>query len=265
MFMRALRRLWRIPLIFIWALWHAVYSLCVNWPHSREKRIRLMARQMKRWASGLLPLFGVELHVHGNTARYEQTGGLVVSNHTGYMDVFTEAAVFGMRFCPKKEIRSWPVFGLYTAIATPIWVDRTSPRKSEQTLQEFRETLTGKIPLIVYPEGTSTSGRTGLLPFKSTPFEAVAGTSIPVQPILVFYRTAGPGDLNPAWYGDVDFLPHLWALLGNRKIISDLYILEQYHAPGDFSRKQIAEAVREKMVSAYEKILPEIEAGEKSS
>lgn len=254
--LRAFRRLYRIPLIFLWAIWHGSYSLLVHLP--RKDRVRRMAMQTKPWGRGLVRLFGMKLRVHGDVSRYGAEGGLVVSNHLGYLDVFVHGAVFGLRFTPKKEIKNWPVFGLYTSFAQPIWIDRTSPRKSRETLAQFRETLTQKIPLIVYPEGTSTDGRSGLLPFKSTSFEAVAGTQIPIQPVLIFYRWDEKHDRNPAWYGDDVFFPHLWRVLGNGRVTCDMYLLDLYHAPEGADRKQIMEDVRTIMTTEYDRLLPEI-------
>ena len=56
--------------------------------------------------------------------------------------------------------------------------------------------------------------------------------------------------MHPAWYGDATFMPHLWALLGNRRSTADVYILPLIH-PGNMNRKQLAKTVREAMLKAY--------------
>lgn len=259
--LRMWRRIYRIPLIFIWATLHGIYSLFFVLP--RKDRVRLMAQQTQTWGRGLVYLFGMELRIHGDREKYKQCGGLMVSNHLGFQDVFVHASLSGLRFCPKKEIRNWPVLGWYTAMAQVIWIDRTSPRKSKETLRQFRETLENKIPLIVYPEGTSSDGRSGLLPFKSTSFEAVAGTTIPIQPVLTFYRWNEKNDVNPAWYGDIGFAPHLWQVLGNGKVICDLYLTDLYYAPEGADRKQIMNEVYDIMTQEYQRRLPEICNGRK--
>ena len=58
------------------------------------------------------------------------------------------------------------------------------------------------------------------------------------------------GDMHPAWYGDATFMPHLWAILGNRKSTADVYILPLIYPEGR-NRKQLAKAVREAMLKAY--------------
>jgi len=260
--LRAFRRLYRIPAIFLWAAGNALFVL-VGRPFFRDRGARL-AEQTRIWASGLTVILGIELRLFGLPDRKKNVTGLVVSNHTGYVDILAEAAAFGMKFTPKIEIRSWPLLGGYVQLSEPIWIDRTSPRKSAKTLEEFRETLRNGIPLLVYPEGTSTDGRSGLRPFKSTSFETVAGTALPVQPVLIFYRTK-KGDISPAWYGDMTLLPHLWKLLGNGKTVCELHMLEPYLVPAGADRKQIMSDVRERMVSEYESILARIRKEEEEN
>ena len=196
-----------------------------------------------------LPSLGIRTVVHGDPSQYQKTGGLVVANHQSYVDIFLHASVFGLRFTPKKEIRSWPILGWYTDMTRPIWVDRDSKQSAGNLMQQFRDTLRMKVPLIVYPEGTTSDGRSGLKEFKTTPFETVCGTDIPIQPIISIYRPA-EGDVHPAWYGDATFIPHLWAILGNRKSTADVYILPLIYPEGR-NRKQLAKAVRDAMLKAY--------------
>lgn len=259
--LRGFRRLFRIPAIFFWAAGNAFFVLFGR-PFFRNRGVRL-AEQTRIWAAGLAAILGIEVRLHGKSNREDGgVSGLVVSNHTGYVDILTEAAAFGMRFTPKIEIRSWPVIGAYVQLSEPVWIDRSSPRKSGKTLEEFRETLRQGIPLLVYPEGTSTDGRSGLKPFKSTSFETVVGTDIPIQPVLLFYRT-GKKDISPAWYGDMTLLPHLWKLLGNGKSRCDIHLLEPYRAPAGADRKQIMTEVRDRMAAEYDSILAQIRKEEK--
>ena len=260
--LRGFRRLYRIPAIFFWAAGNALFVLFGR-PFFRNRSARL-AEQTRIWAAGLTAILGIKLRLSGATDGKKNVSGLVVSNHTGYVDILAEAAAFGMRFTPKIEIRSWPVLGAYVQLSDPVWIDRSSPRKSGKTLEDFRETLRQGIPLLVYPEGTSTDGRSGLKPFKSTSFETVVGTDIPVQPVLIFYRTEKK-DISPAWYGDMTLLPHLWKLLGNGKSLCEIHLLEPYHAPADADRKRIMTEVRDRMTACYDSILARIREEEENT
>lgn len=253
--LRGFRRLYRIPAIILWAAGNALVVI-LGRPFFRNRAVRI-AEQTRIWAAGLVSILGIKLRLYGVPEDKKDVSGLVVSNHTGYVDILTEAAAFGMRFTPKIEIRSWPVLGAYVQLSDPVWIDRSSPRKAGKTLEDFRRTLREGIPLLVYPEGTSTDGRSGLKPFKSTSFETVAGTDIPVQPVLLFYRT-GKNDISPAWYGDMTLVPHLWKLLGNGRTVCELHKLEPYHVPAGADRKQIMNEVRSRMAEQYDSILARI-------
>ena len=247
--MRILRRIYRVIALFLWGSWHGIYSLPIRYLYKEDHSISRMALQTKYWGGGIVKILGIRTIVHGSPEEYQKTGGLVVANHQSYVDVFLHASIFGLRFTPKKEIKSWPILGWYTDMTRPIWVDRDSRQASGGLMEQFRDTLRHKVPLIVYPEGTTSDGRSGLKEFKTTPFETVCGTDIPVQPVISIYHPA-PGDMHPAWYGDATFMPHLWALLGNRKSTADVYILPLIYPEGR-NRKQLAKAVRDAMLKAY--------------
>lgn len=249
-----LRRIFRLSLLIPWLLYVGAISLPVSYQKDRWKAIREMARMIKYWGAGLLRIFAVRLEVHGDISSYK--GGLIVSNHLGYLDVFVHSAVFGLRFAPKSDIRSWPFIGWYTGLTHPVWVDR-SPRskKSIGTLAEFKETLVRGVPLIVYPEGTSTDGRSGVRTFKTTPFEMVAGSASEViHPILTFYSVP-EGCPTPCWFGDAELVPHLWELVGIPQIKADVYILEPLPAAG-MDRRELAEKLHSTIQDAYDKYSP---------
>ena len=247
--MRILRRIYRVIALFLWGSWHGIYSLPIRYLYKEDHSISRMALQTKYWGGGIVKILGIRTIVHGSPEEYQKTGGLVVANHQSYVDVFLHASIFGLRFTPKKEIKSWPILGWYTDMTRPIWVDRDSRQASGGLMEQFRDTLRHKVPLIVYPEGTTSDGRSGLKEFKTTPFETVCVTDIPVQPVISIYHPA-PGDMHPAWYGDATFMPHLWALLGNRRSTADVYILPLIYPEGR-NRKQLAKAVRDAMLKAY--------------
>ncbi len=211
------------------------------------------AAYAKEWSLGVLRILNLRIEVIGTLP--EDRDLLVVSNHLGYVDVVVHGALTGLRFAPKKEIRSWPLIGSFVGLSRPVWIDRSSRTKSAETLRAFEETLAHGIALIVYPEGTSTDGKHGILPFKSTPFEAAIAGNHPILPLLTSYEDLD-GTMNPAWFGDQTFLPHLRRLLGLRGIRAKIYVGEVFRADG-LDRKQLARKAHEKMSGMYRAFLPD--------
>lgn len=243
------RKIFRILRLLIWFPWMQLKTAIHFIGKTREEKIALGAQLAGEWARGILRILNIRVSIHGTMP--EEKGILLVSNHQSYVDILVHASLTGVRFAPKKEIRDWFFFGSYIGLSQPVWIDRKSPAKSLATLKEFEQTLELGVPLIVYPEGTTTDGLHGLLPFKSTPFEAVIANRRPLLPLITIYHVPC-GGMNPAWFGDQTLLPHVWQLLGLREINVDVYP-EPLVYPETGDRKQLAEQVRALMLDAYRK------------
>ena len=236
---------------------HMAYWAVVSYPVSRKKdqweAIRGMCSYIHLWAKDLLRCLGVNVTVHGQIRNEEAF--LVVSNHLGYIDVLVHASIFGLRFCPKAEIKSWPVLGHYVGMSHPIWIDRSSRLKSKQNLEEFKATLEHKVPLIVYPEGTSSDG-SAILPFKTSPFELAVSGNFQIQPIVTIYRVP-EGEASPCWYSGISFAAHLWQFLGISKIQCDVIIPDPVRADGK-DRKALAQETYEIIAKIHKKYTQEL-------
>lgn len=192
----------------------------------------------------------MKIKVYGKTSEFD--GGLIVSNHQGYLDIIAHSTTFPIRFTPKQDIRHWPIMGLYLGISRPIWVDRSSKQKSIKLMRDFIETMQHDIPLIIYPEGTSTDGVSGLLPYKSTPFAAVSETNLPILPIITWFEPPPDGN-SLAWFGegsDATLFPHLMRVLGYKRINVEIHVMPIIRPEGR-DRKELAKYVH----GVMEKIL----------
>jgi len=210
------------------------------------------ARHAREWARGSAKIFNFEIRVHGDPGQFP--GGLLVSNHQGYLDPLTHATIFPIRFAPKAEMKNWPLLGPFVGQGNPIWIDRNSRHKSKAVADEMIETLRHKINLLVYPEGTSTDGEHGILPFKSTPFEAAVDAGCHIQPLLTFFSCEDAAGCSLAWYGESTLLPHIWKVLGLRQAKADVYILPVIEPIAGETRKELAARVYELMSAEYKRI-----------
>lgn len=248
-----IRRIFRILLLIWWCVTvmiAAAVSLLLTF--GKWRRIRRGARWTNIWSRGAAWIIGLRIICKGNPP--PGRGMLVVSNHLGYLDVLVHGSVFSLRFAPKAEIRKWPFFGWLTALGTPVWIDRKNPRMSALYAEEFRETMAHGISMLVYPEGTSTDGKHGILKFKSTPFAAALENRSRILPTLLFYRQRGDSGFNAAWHDDTPFAFHVWQLLGERGTDVELYISPTVSVNEDDDRKSLALRVYELMEKEYWKI-----------
>ncbi len=168
------------------------------------------ARWLQRTARQVLAAAGIECRVVGEPP----VRGLVVSNHLSYLDVAALAAAMPCAFVSKIEVSRWPVFGLAARLGGTIFIDRSSRASAEAVALEIAGRLSIAVPVLVFPEGTSTNGAE-VLRFHSRLFEPAVAAEAPITPAAIGYAaTEGPPEPELCWFGDEPFLPNLWKILG---------------------------------------------------
>lgn len=247
--MAIIRAVFKSFLLTMWIFFTWILLAIAN-IGSRWQAQRNLAKVSRLWGKGIAAIFGIKIKIIGDPKKIE--GGLIVSNHTGYIDILVHAGIWPIRFAAKNSIRHWPFIGWFVSFGHPIWIDRTSRVKSKIAAKELKDSMAHGLLLLVYPEGTSTSGIDGILPFKSTPFEAAAEGNYWIQPSIIRYRDTPDGEAI-AWYEDMLLLPHLWRILGYKKIYAEVTIMEPFRPEGR-NRKELAKFTHEKMEEEYKKI-----------
>jgi 1-acyl-sn-glycerol-3-phosphate acyltransferase len=177
-------------------------------------------------------VLGVRMKVSGTPP----SGGLLVSNHLSYLEVLVFGAALKCALVSKVEIGRWPFFGTLARAGGTLFVDRSSRASAEAVTREVAERLKGTVPVLFFPEGTSTDG-SELLRFHSRLFTPAVDAGIPVTAASVRYI---PDDGSPerelCWYGDQAFLPHIWKTLGGPDFTAEV----QFGEPRIYSTRRIA-------------------------
>jgi 1-acyl-sn-glycerol-3-phosphate acyltransferase len=147
----------------------------------------------------------------------------VVSNHLSYLDILVYSAVRPFVMVSKCEVRGWPLLGWITAQAGTVYVQRADVKGGQtQTHAEVNammaEAFQSGLPVLFYPEGTTTSGET-VLPFRRGLFNSVVYDKVPVKTAALTYefRREEVGATvaeDVCFVGDAEFGPHLFRLLG---------------------------------------------------
>jgi 1-acyl-sn-glycerol-3-phosphate acyltransferase len=79
--------------------------------------------------------------------------------------------------------------------------------------EQMAERLKLPIPVLLFPEGTSTDG-SQVLPFHPRLIDPATSTGVQVTAAAVRYEIeGGVEERELCWYGDVEFLPHLMKAL----------------------------------------------------
>lgn len=131
---------------------------------------------------------------------------ILIANHISYIEIINNMRLGG-GFVTKAELESVPVVGLIVKATEGLFINRDSKESRHQLIDQIGkrqdEMMSGvrEVPLVIYPEGTISSG-THLLPLKKGAFLALH----PVKPIISIPEFKNNYDLSP---GAMDALDHL--------------------------------------------------------
>jgi 1-acyl-sn-glycerol-3-phosphate acyltransferase len=142
--------------------------------------------------------------------------GAAVANHVSWLDIFALNAADRVLFVAKAEVARWPGIGWLARGAGTLFFRRDRAEAAGQAAQLVERMALGQRPL-VFPEGTSSDGLR-VLRFKPTLFAAFFEPALrdvaQVQPVTVLYDAPPGADARVyAWWGDLDFAPHLLQVL----------------------------------------------------
>ena len=118
-------------MVFIWNSLRLVFALTVAFLAHPFFRFRAIFRgqaqdggwkkEWLRWGSAwALRILRVKVESRGQIPK----GGLLVSNHQGYLDILCLNVLCTSHFVAKAEIKSWPLFGLFSEWSGTIFLDR---------------------------------------------------------------------------------------------------------------------------------------------
>lgn len=246
------RRMYRIFALLVWSFFIAPAAVVCTAFCRESTVIRRASKFTRWWALGCSKIMNITVNIHGDIP---ENGALVVSNHTGPFDILVNASLFPVRFAPKKELKYTPVIGQLVSMSRPVWIDRKKRLEAKKSADMISRTISSGANMLVYPEGTSTDGRHGILPFKSTAFDAAEFTGCNVVMLLLFYDTPLDPGMSSAWYGDTSFGSYLWHALGLKKVVSEVYIIGVTKISDGEDRKSMAKRIHRQMCEEYEKIL----------
>lgn len=217
------------------------WSMRLRGPITLEQR----AQWLQSASRTVLASLGIQYRVEGEPP----SEGIVVANHLSYLDIAIFSAIMKCFFVAKAEISRWPYFGEAARSGGTLFVDRSSITSAESVAAEIGERLALPVPVLFFPEGTSTDG-SSVLRFHSRLFEPAIQAGAPVTAAAIRYVLAdGSEERDLCWFGDETFLPHLWKTLGTVGFIAEI----RFGEPRVYShRRDAADQTREEVVAMRE-------------
>ncbi|MGC9940984.1 MAG: lysophospholipid acyltransferase family protein [Verrucomicrobiota bacterium] len=214
------------------------YFFAVTFAHSKNRRAA-RADWLHRGSARVLKIFNCTTAVTGPIPKT----GLLISNHLSYLDILLISAITPAVFVSKAEVRKWVVVGWLAEHAGTVFVERDRRTHVGEVNREIESTLADEVLVVVFPEGTSTSGYE-ILPFRSPLLEPAAGGKQPIAVSYLHYELDdGDAHSEVCYWGDHTFFPHLMHLLGKRGVRATVRFGTFQRKTND--RKEMARQLRE--------------------
>jgi 1-acyl-sn-glycerol-3-phosphate acyltransferase len=221
-----------------WFAWEAG-AITVNYFRTaarapKETQRLERAAWLGRSSSRHLKIFGYSASVSGDIPRR----GLLISNHLSYLDVLALSSVTPAVFVSKAEVRRWPLFGWFAAIAGTVFVERQRRTHVGEVNREIETALAAGALVVIFPEGTSTNGDT-VLPFRTSLLEPATHGNHEISVSWLHYELEdGDAREEVCYWGNHSFVTHILNLLGKKKVRATIRFGKFQRATDD--RKQLA-------------------------
>lgn len=200
-------------------------------------------------------LFGIKVLVEGEIE--EGPGIVYVGNHISYLDIPIIGGLIKGCFVAKKEVEDWPFFGVMGKMGQTVYISR-KPADAGKETKTLLSRLEEGLPLIIFPEGTSSDG-TKIFPFKSSSFEIFLNKNIKIKPFTIsVMEVNGQRALTQrqrnlyAWHGDMTLLPHLWSVAKGKGAIVKVIFQKNIATINFKNRKDLSMATYQAVVKGLD-------------
>jgi 1-acyl-sn-glycerol-3-phosphate acyltransferase len=186
--------------------------------------------------------------------RVHDRPALFISNHVSWADILVIGSIVPVAFVSKSEVADWPLVGTTARLQRTVFVDRSRRHQTGDAIAEIVQRLAGGISVVLFAEGTSSDGNR-VLPFRSALIGAVkeAGSrseqGILIQPMSICYTALHGIPMGRqhrplvAWYGDLDFMPHIKAFIERGAVDAVVSYGEPVAADGTADRKAMTRSL----------------------
>jgi 1-acyl-sn-glycerol-3-phosphate acyltransferase len=201
---------------------------------------------LQTWSRSTLRALGVQVTRIGAAPPSQ---GLLVSNHLGYLDIPVHSSIVPAAFVSKAEVARWPIIGALAGFSGSIFIQREKRGNSLAANARISAALQTGVPVLLFPEGTTTDGHE-VLQFHSSMLEAAVDSEVTVTPCAIRYDVSeGDSATEVCWWGDMTLLRHVMNLIGKREIRATVMFGEPIPPMGN--RKELAKVARQRVLELH--------------
>ena len=222
------------------------------WYRNLRKRRIFFIKTTSKWAKRALKFMNFEVEVVGKENIPEFGGNFFVCNHLSYLDIPIIASVTPTLFITSVDLKIHLFQAIIATMGGSLFIERRNKARLLEDIQATKEVLDSGLPILLFPEGTTSDGVT-VKNFKASMFESAVNSKI--VPICVKYLQLNGRAVDETnkqtlyYYGKIRFINHFKGLVNiqNAKVrISFLPAID-----GTVNRKVSCNYSRERILEEY--------------
>jgi 1-acyl-sn-glycerol-3-phosphate acyltransferase len=174
----------KLILILLWSFICIVIATIVYLFSFSKKAAIFLAKYL--WSKPFLMLIGAHVKVNGEENIEKGENYLIVSNHCSYAVIPTlfRSMPLLLNFIGKAELRKVPFLGFYMKMSGMIFIDRSNPRNSMESINDAAMLTKSGKNVVIFPEGTtSETGEIGR--FKRGGVELAKAAEATILPVHI--------------------------------------------------------------------------------
>ena len=234
---------------------HVLYGMAIAgviFPWLSQKSRNRVTRY---WSNSLLGILNVHIHLKGVAPDLASHNVMFVANHVSWLDIHLLNAVRPARFVSKSEVRDWPVIGWLAQKVGTLFIERTKRHDTARVNHAVSAALNNGDCIVVFPEGTTSSGKI-MRPFHASLLQPAVPSQSVIWPIALRYVHADASiNTAPAYADDITLKDSMVQVLSQPVIHAEMMYLETISAHGK-TRKELAKAAERVISSALNLVVP---------
>jgi 1-acyl-sn-glycerol-3-phosphate acyltransferase len=243
---------WRHGLRWARVLLHVMQGLAITtflFPRADRARRRVLTQD---WCQRLLALLHIEMRLTGTIEDGDAGNIVYVANHVSWLDIFVLDAQSPAQFIAKAELANWPVVGKLIRDTSTIFVQRARKADTVRVNADATRVLVEGGRLVLFPEGTTTDGKT-VLKFHGSLLQPIIDAGGRVQAIALRYCDPDGRTSDTVEYvGDTTFAQSFWRVCGARALSVEITAFPAVPAVGS-TRRELAATAETSIRSAVER------------
>ena len=212
-------------IVSLWAFFFGLVVLVHLWISLLKlpNRWEIISRLTYSFTFLLRTILNIKVTVAGDAGQIDEGGTVIISNHLSYVDGLVLGSIFPVVFVSKREVKKWPVIGLWATLGGTIFINRQRKDEVGLLVVEMIKKLKEGANILLFPEGRATNGER-MLPFQTAPLAAPLRNRSIIVPVTLVYTCVDDNPVSKGnrdliyCYDDMDFVPHFWKLLSLRSI-----------------------------------------------